>query len=646
MTDPNTMLTAVVEAQAEHPVYPRLRIELGETAGVVRVCVGKQVLEMPADQAAVMLEGRERSIRLEAEDPFRYGYEPPFWAAVDWAVAELVCKPGNECAVLEVLIQGGNRAGKTDYAAKRFIEALVLNDRWLCWGFHSDQAASRSVQQRRSWNYMPPEHKPATGKLRKTVRARMNYNQESGFTENMFSLPNGSAAHYKFYSADVKGLEGDEPDFCWSDEEIPEEWVEAIGVRLITKAGKRGHLIATLRGELAKRQQNPEHVLPRTVRAQMWRGCHLITFTPISGLTPTVRRFTKRATSLVTVPAELLPIRDGDGGILAYEHVPRVMRCADTNRLVVYFHTYDNLHGGNYQGMVAACRGKTAAWIKCRVYGVTDASKDGRFPQFSRAIHVRPKGPLPKDGTWYHVVDPCNGRNWFMVWALVSPLGQVLVAREWPQPADYVEGVGPMGEWAVPTAGKRLDGDRGPAQASLGWGIKRYCQEIERIERELHRLQHGAGEDGRVEPFVRIIDSRAGNTPTLAASETLTLIDLLANEGMDFEPAGMLVAAEGQSRRNTINEGIDLLNDWLSFDPAAVKEHPDGRVEWLDALKGPRLYLSEVCENTISALETWTGLDGPEGASKDPIDVLRYLRISDPVFVDSKTYQPTGGGGY
>lgn len=646
MNDASKALEAVVQAQAEHPVYPRLRIELTAEAGKVRVQVGDQAIEMPAAEAAKMLEGRERAIRLEAEDPFRHGYEPPFWAAVDWAMAELVCQPENANAVVEVLIQGGNRAGKTDYAAKRFIEALVLNDRWLCWAFHADQAASRSVQQRRSWNYMPPEHKPATGKLRKTVRARMNYNQESGFTENMFSLPNGAAAHYKFYSADVKGLEGDEPDFCWSDEEIPEEWVEAIGVRLITKAGKRGAIIAQLRVELAKRREIPGHVLPRALRAQMWRGVHLITFTPISGLTPTVRRFTQGSTPLVTVPAELLPIRDGEGNVVGHEHVPRIARCKAINRLVVYFHTYDNLHGGNYPGMKAACQGKTANWIKIRVYGVTDAAKDGRFPQFSRLVHVRPRGVLPKDGTWYHVVDPCNGRNWFQTWALITPLGQVLVAREWPQPDDYVEGVGTMGPWAVPSAGKRLDGDRGPAQASLGWGIKRYVAEIERVERELYRRQFGAAAEGRIEPFVRIIDSRAGNTPTLAASETLTLIDLLANEGLNFEPAGMLVAAEGQSRRNTINEGIDLLNDWLAFDTSAVTTLPDGRTT-IDPLKGPKLYIDERCENCIFALESWTGLDGPEGACKDPIDVLRYLRISDPEFIDMKTLElPTGGGGY
>ncbi len=639
------LLQSIVDAQPDHPVYPKLRVELSAQAGMVRVVVGEQVLEMPVPQAAAMLEGRQRAIRLEEEDPFRHGYEPPFWAAVDWAVCELVCRPGNENAVLEILIQGGNRAGKTDYAAKRFIETLVLNDRWLCWAFHADQAASRSVQQRRSWHYLPPEHKPATGKLRKGVRQRMNYNQESGFTENMFSLSNGSASHYKFYSAEVKALEGDEPDFCWSDEEIPEEWVEAIGVRLITKAGKRQPFLAALRAELAKRQKDAGHVLPRLLRAQMWRGCHLITFTPISGLTPTVRRFTKGATPLVTVPAELLPIRDAAGAVLGHEHVPRVARCAQPTRLAVYFHTYDNLHGGNYPGMKAACQGKTASWIKIRVYGVTDAAKDGRFPQFSREIHVRPKGALPKDGTWYHVVDPCNGRNWFMIWALVSPLGQVLVAREWPQPDDYVEGIGVMGEWAVPSVGKRLDGDRGPAQASLGWGIKRYCQEIERIERELYRAQHGPGKEGKIEPFVRIIDSRAGNTPTLAASETLTLIDLLADEHLDFEPAGMLVAAEGQSRRNTINEGIDLLNDWLAYDAAAVVTLPDG-TKRPDPLKAPTLYLSESCGNCINALETWTGLDGPDGACKDPIDVLRYLRISDPQYFDAGSMVTTGGGSY
>lgn len=639
------LLQPIVEAQADHPVYPKLRVELSTNEGELRVVVGEQVLAMPPEQVARMLDGRARSIRQEVEDPFRYGYEPPFWAAVDWAVCELVCTPGNEHAVLEVLIQGGNRAGKTDYAAKRFVEVLILNDRWLCWGFHSDQAASRSVQQRRTWHYMAPEYKPQTGKLRKTVRARMNYNQESGFTENMFSLPNGSAAHYKFYSADVKGLEGDEPDFCWSDEEIPEEWVEAIAVRLVTKAGKRGGFLGALRAELAKRKEIPGHTLPRVLRAQMWRGCHLITFTPISGLTPTVRRFTKGMVPLVTVPAELLPIRDADGSVIGREHVPRVARCTQASRLAVWFHTYDNLHGGNYPGMKAACSGKTASWIKIRVYGVTELAKDGRFPQFSRQIHVRPKGPLPKEGTWYHVVDPCNGRNWFQIWALISPIGQVLLAREWPQPDDYVEGVGVMGPWAVPSAGKRLDGDRGPAQSSLGWGIKRYSQEIERIERELYRSQHGPGSAGRIEPFLRIIDSRAGNTPTLAASETITLIELLANEGLEFEPAGMLVAAEGQPRRNTINEGIDLLNDWLAYEASAVITLPDGRTE-IDPLKAPKLYILESCENCINALETWTGLDGPEGACKDPVDVMRYLRISDPDYVDTSAFQARNYGSY
>lgn len=639
------MLAAVVDAQTEHPVYPRLRVELTGVTGMVRVHVGERVVEMSAAQAGTMIEGRERTIRLEEQDPFRHGYEPPFWTEVDWAVCELVCQAGNENAVIEVLVQGGNRAGKTDYAAKRFIETLTLNDRWLCWAFHADQAASRSVQQRRSWHYLPPEHRPDSGKLKKGVRQRMNYNQESGFTENMFSISNGSAAHYKFYSADVKGLEGDEPDFCWSDEEIPEEWVEAIGVRLITKAGKRGPFITALRKELAKRKENPGHVLPRVLRAQMWRGCHLITFTPISGLTPTVRRFTKGSTPVLTVPAELLPVRDQEGKVVGHEHVPRVSRCVIPTRLAVYFHTYDNLHGGNYPGMKAQCLGKTAAWVKIRVYGVTDAAKDGRFPQFDRAVHVRPRGALAKEGTWFQVVDPCNGRNWFMVWALISPLNEVLIAREWPQQDDYVEGVGVMGPWAVPSAGKRLDGDRGSAQATLGWGIKRYVREIERIEAELHRAQNGPESTGKITVFERIIDSRAGNTPTLAASETLTLIDLLANEGLDFEPAGMLVAAEGQSRRNTINEGIDLLNDWLSYDATAITKLPDGRTT-IDPLKAPKLYLSEACENCINALETWTGLDGPEGACKDPIDVLRYLRISDPVYCDAATFETRGGGCY
>ena len=66
------------------------------------------------DELIELLEKREELIRLERSDPFRYGYEPPNWKDTD----ELWEKSS------ELLIQGGNRAGKSEYAAKKVIRML------------------------------------------------------------------------------------------------------------------------------------------------------------------------------------------------------------------------------------------------------------------------------------------------------------------------------------------------------------------------------------------------------------------------------------------------------------------------------------------------------------------------------------------
>ena len=59
------------------------------------------------DELVEILEKREDLIRLERNDPYRYGFEPENWADADrlWAEAS------------ELLIQGGNRAGKSEFAA-------------------------------------------------------------------------------------------------------------------------------------------------------------------------------------------------------------------------------------------------------------------------------------------------------------------------------------------------------------------------------------------------------------------------------------------------------------------------------------------------------------------------------------------------
>jgi len=60
------------------------------------------------------LKTREELIARENADPFRYGYVPPVWKRA----SELLEKHR------EILILGGNRSGKTEWAAREAIKVM------------------------------------------------------------------------------------------------------------------------------------------------------------------------------------------------------------------------------------------------------------------------------------------------------------------------------------------------------------------------------------------------------------------------------------------------------------------------------------------------------------------------------------------
>lgn len=235
-----------------------------------------------------------------------------------------------------------------------------------------------------------------------------------------------------------------------------------------------------------------------------------------------------------------------------------------------------------------------------RAYGVPTKSIGSRFALFSDRIHVIPDTRVPDSGTNYHLVDPCAGRNWFMLWIRVDGSGRAFVYREWPGQERYIDGVGYPGPWAVPD-GKLADGKQGTAQKGFGFGLDRYKEEITGLEDK--------------EPiFERWMDSRYGNSTTVAKERATTLIEECSEIGFDF------LATPGQG----VDEGIDMINDWLHYDTRRP----------IDGTNQPRLYIAESCKNTIYALQEWTGADGKTGATKDPIDLLRYFVLSDPQNVD------------
>lgn len=296
--------------------------------------------------------------------------------------------------------------------------------------------------------------------------------------------------------------------------------------------------------------------------------------------------------------------------IIGYEKVPLVQQPVIRNGVVVYFHTEGNPYG-NYESLKVVLEGKNRETILCRAYGVPLKSRVSRFPKFRDDVHVIDADRVPKDGTNYQIVDPCSGRNWFMIWVRVDVRGRLIIYREWPPADRYISGVGVVGPWATPSANKH-DGDAGDAQKSFGWGLNEYKEELARIE---------AGEV----IFERRMDSRYAASTTLALNGTTTLLEECMSIGLDFLPTS------GEQ----IDEGVDLINNLLSYDI----DKPVG------SDNEPRLFISRDCTNVIYALKEWTGADGRKGALKDVIDVIRYAALADLQYMEGDILRPTAPSG-
>jgi len=427
------------------------------------------------------------------------------------------------------------------------------------------------------YEHLPGELRAESGRLRQGMRTKIVYSKAGGFTENTLVLPNGSQAWFKFYGANVKTLEGAELDYAWADELVPPDWVEAIRFRLLNR-----------------------------------NGVLLITFTPIDGYTGTVKEFLDGAQTVEWADAPLLKKRSGTG----CERVPRVQQCVKETARIIYFHTSDNPYG-NYPAMELECASSGRSRILTRAYGVPTKAAEAAFPLFTPFVHVlkasRWDEVLKEKGARFQFVDPCSGRNWFMLWVYCTR-GYKVIYREWPSFGHrqaYVPGVGEMGEWA--TSSNLLDGERGPAQSELGWSLKRYRDEMMRLEKG--------------EPiFERWIDARYANTRRVTAEEPVTLIEELQELGLEY----LAAPAEKSIFSGSPDGSLRLINDLLYYD--AEKEVGHGNE--------PKLFVLETCPNTIYALRTWTGRDGQHGGTKDPIDCVRMLVLSRSEYVDESVLRP------
>jgi len=606
-----------------HPIFELPTLEEAEALGHERF--------------AEIMQKRELLIAEEKHDPLRKGWEPPIWKICD-ALLEWPWLDKQECAKIRetlgfykpvdvLLINGGNRGGKSEYAAKRTMMMLQFVKSARAWCFHESNQNSVEYQHPLMWKYLPPDQRKKT----RTEVAYISYNQKYGFSDSKFVLHNKSECIFRNYEQDREKIEGGELNLAWCDELVPPDWVETLELRLAT------------RSPLSKM---------------------LVTFTPVKGYSACCKMFQDGAEIMheasaflcpkdegVELPDYALHLQDcmswmkGESGQLPtppgrkFETVPRLMKSlgGDGKRAVAFFHSSDNPYG-NPSAVVDFIKGKPRWYVRERFYGLANKTMASRFPKFDPKVHCINEDDIPKEGTNVLVVDPSSGRNFYMAWFRV--VGEkVYCYREWPSGYEIPE-VGVVGPWALPD-GKKPDGRQGPAQDPFGFGLWKIKREIARLEkwedcanykyqpdkRESDSVKEWSEANGSGENVaLRIMDSRAASTPRIENDRPVTLIT-------DFEDIELFFdCAPGDA----IADGVAKINDALDWNEDEPQSY----------LNSPNFYVSKKCMNLIFSLQNWTGLDGNKGSCKDPIDVARYFFLSDCENISTGTWNNEGGGYY
>lgn len=315
-----------------------------------------------------------------------------------------------------------------------------------------------------------------------------------------------------------------------------------------------------------------------------YHGRIILTFTTLTGWTPLVQDILGKT---VTMKRRMAPL-------LGRELPTWQESRSRPNTGIFYFWTEDNAFLDT-SDFVKTMRGRPKDEVLARAYGIPTKSVTSVFPGFNKEVNVIPHENLPwlknpeYKTTRFMACDPAGSKNWFMLWVAIDAAGTWWVYREWP---DY-------DDWALP--GNTIEGKAGPAQKGSKKGIKDYVELIRDCEKD-------------EEIYERYIDPRLGAAEKQSADGATTIISDLDAEDMTFIPAPGV----------EIENGLQLINNLLSYDDTKP----------IDSLNAPKLYISDRCSNLIYSMQEYTARGGREEASKDPIDVLRYLCVSNCSFVE------------
>lgn len=639
------------------------------------------------------LKTRQRRIALALAEPLTWGFEADTWRDADSLLMGDYCAPsgstkfqpptsrpddreqtpstkGGEvsgglptaatgensgnglCDILAMF--GGNRAQKTYYAVKRICQVAHYYPGCLLLAGAETETQSIETVQLYVHTFLAPHYEHLNGK--RDHGHKFNWSRAEGFTNRRIALPNGSVMHFPTYNQDPGLYEG------W------EFGCRAEDYERVSRARREKDLFVPPNiGAVMDESMGLKWLKMLARRIRYRRAKVLWTFTPIHGITPAIKELVgSSAVTLESRVAELLPRRNLPE--LPEGHMPYVQKCMMERSYSIYFFTQYTKWGNYYEQVKASCAGKDSQYIERVAYGFARDSVARAYPKFASWNVIR-RCHLPARGTNYQFNDPAGSRNWFMFWVRVGPPQwgdgnwTHYIYRDWPDAQTY-------GEWALATERevsadqtKGWDGDPGPAQGGLGFGVSKYKQtilECERVkcsvasiqssgwEREMDpyhvRLIQRAIKEGRPldqvyeEIAERYVDPRAGASEHLADQGGTCIIDEFAEVQVDGQnrvvgPSMDLIPASGVKAE----EGMQLVNNMLYWNTEE---------KLVALLNQPHLFVCEDCHQMRWMFENYTGMAGEKGASKDPADLARYMALAKLEYVQEGRHGGRDGRGF
>ena len=605
------------------------------------------------------LQKRQQRIQLADSDPLNWGWEFEHWKDADAVLKGEYHSPLTPAispegarekmpmpAATVLGIFGGNRASKTVYSVKRAVQTATLFPRSTIAILSESETASIKTVQALVWYFIKPQFGMLNGK--RDAVFKINYSQAGGFTDRKCILPNGSEIHFLTYNQDPGDYEG------W-EFGAPASTYAQVSAEL--KAA--GKFVPPNVGAVPDESQ-PLAWLKMFARRLPFRKSKMLwSFTPVKGITPAIKEMV--GTSAVTIESrksELLPRRNLPD--LPEGHMPYLRECKGipgVPTMAMYFFSEFNKFGPSegrtyYDEIKVLCDGKVSEFIERVAYGFARDSVQRVFPKFG-AWNIVKRKHLPAVGTNYFFTDPAGARNWASLWVRVTPNGDHYIYRDWPDAQTF-------GEWAVPTEREvndtnrtGWDGDAGPAQAGMGFGIVKYKQTF--IGKEEVRMQNEEGadpyhqrlreqmkRDGRTtmqeEIAERYVDPRAGASEHMAEKGGTCIIDEFSEpqygpDGRLTGPPMELIPASGVNE----DEGLGVVNELLDWN----QEQP-----LMPVLNAPKLFVSEDCLQVIWMFENFTGKGGAKGACKDFADLVRYMALAKLTHQDAASSRGKAGGGF